>query len=412
MKTELITIGNEILLGQILDSNAAWIAKRLPSVGANLIRKTTIGDADEEIIAAVNDALERSELVITTGGLGPTEDDLTKYALAKAFGREMKFHQEILDLVMERYGRRGYEIPEMVKTQAEQPEGATLFHNPIGSAFGIMLEKNNRRVISLPGVPAEMKAIMEQSVLPYLSQLEQANSVLYKNILTFGTFESHISDLLDEHGFSHEGCELAFLPSVKGVILRLTYRGEDKEHGQRLLDEQSSRLEEIVAEYYVCDDDRDLVTFTADLLKEKKMTVSTAESCTGGMISSAFTDLPGSSEFFIEGVVTYSNRAKTDLLDVPQECLLQYGAVSEQTVYHMANNMRQKAGTDFALAVSGIAGPGGGSGEKPVGLIYISLAHPGGVEVHRQMFGQDRHMNRQRSVYFAVNYLRLKLLEH
>jgi len=410
MKTEIITIGDEILLGQIVDSNAKFISNKLASVGADIIRITTIGDGDDQIVNTIHEALNRADLVITTGGLGPTDDDLTKYAICKAFNRKIVFYQEIFDLVMKRYELRGLIMPEIVRTQAEQPDGAILFDNPIGSAVGIMIEENNKRVISLPGVPQEMKVILENSVLPYLSGLNHGFHVIYKNIQTYGTFESYIEDMLKENNFSHDECELAYLPSLKGVRIRLTYKGTDKNNGNDLVKKYSKELIRILGEYYVADDGRDLVETTTDLLKEKHKTVSTAESCTGGMIASALTDIPGSSEYFIEGAVTYANEAKTDMLDVPQEILMDKGAVAEETVRLMADNMRKKAGTDYALAVSGIAGPTGGTDDKPVGLIYIGISSDEGTEVHQHFYGKDRHVNRKRTVYQALNYLRLKLI--
>jgi nicotinamide-nucleotide amidase len=411
MKTEIITIGDEILLGHTVDSNAAYIADRISEAGADVIRITTIGDSGERIVDIFREAMARADLIITTGGLGPTDDDLTKHAICRAFGRKLAFHQEILDLITERYSRRGMAVSDFVRTQADQPEGAILFQNPLGSAVGILIEEKGKRLISLPGVPMEMKAIMENSVIPYLKGLKHGFNVLFRNIQTFGTFESYLSEMLKQNNFSHEGCELAYLPSLKGVVLRLTYRGEDKPRGEKLLSEYAARIKELLGDYYVSDDGRSLLEVTTDLLKTKKKTVATAESCTGGMIAAALTDLSGSSEYFPQAMVTYSNEAKTDLLEVPQETLMDYGAVSEQTVHYMAENMRLKAGTDYAIAVSGIAGPTGGTEEKPVGLVYIGLAYEGGVDIHRHVFGIDRNINRERTVYTALNYLRLKLLK-
>ncbi len=411
MKTEIVTIGDEILLGHTVDSNAAYIADRISEAGADVIRITTIGDADEKIVDIFREAMGRADLIITTGGLGPTDDDLTKNAICRAFNRKLTFHQEILDLISERYTRRGMAVSRFVRTQADQPEGAMLFENPIGSAVGILIEEKGKRLISLPGVPMEMKAIMEESVIPYLKGINHGFNVLFRNIQTFGTFESYLSEMLKQNNFTHEGCELAYLPSLKGVVLRLTYRGEHKQHGEKLLSEYAAQMIKLLGDYYVSHDGRSLLEVTTELLKAKKKTVATAESCTGGMIAAALTDISGSSEYFPQGVVTYSNEAKTDLLEVPQEILIDHGAVSEQTVHYMAENMRLKAGTDYAIAVSGIAGPTGGTEEKPVGLIYIGLAHEDGVDIHRHVFGIDRNINRERTVYTALNYLRLKLLE-
>ena len=411
MKTEIITIGDEILLGHILDSNAAFISLRLAEVGADVIRISTVGDGDVQIVTAIQEALNRAELVIITGGLGPTHDDITKAAICRTFDVEMEFHQDIYDLIDARYQRRGLVMPEVVRNQAEQPRGATLFPNPIGSAVGILMEQNGRRLIAMPGVPSEMMAIMTESVVPFLRQINPNFHVLYKKIQTFGTFESYISGMLNEAKFDHRDCELAYLPSLKGVILRLTYKGTDKNYGDKILNDYTAQLQTILGEYFVSDDGRDLVKTTTDLLIESGKTVSVAESCTAGMICAALTDVPGSSAYFIEGLVTYANRAKTDLLNVPQEILMQFGAVSEQTVGYMVDNMRKIAETDFALAVSGIAGPDGDTPEKPVGTIYIGITAEDGTDVHKHTFGTDRDINRQRTVYNAINYLRLKLLE-
>ncbi|NIP44607.1 MAG: competence/damage-inducible protein A, partial [candidate division Zixibacteria bacterium] len=218
MITEIITIGNEILLGQTLDSNAAYIADKLTEVGADVRRITTIGDGNEDIVDILKEAMDRADLIITTGGLGPTEDDLTKYAICEVFDRKLVYHQDILDLIKDRYSRRGMIIPEFVKTQADQPEGAALLENPIGSAVGIVIEKDKKRIISLPGVPSEMRAMIDQSVIPYLKKLEHSFNIIFRNIQTFGTFESYIADMIQKNKFIHEGCELAYLPSLKGVI--------------------------------------------------------------------------------------------------------------------------------------------------------------------------------------------------
>ncbi len=411
MITEIITIGNEILLGQTLDSNAAYIADKLTEVGADIRRITTIGDGNQDIVNILKEAMGRADLIITTGGLGPTDDDLTKSAICQTFNRKLEFHSDILKLITDRYSRRGMVMPEFVKTQADQPDGSVLLENPIGSAVGIAIEDGDKRVISLPGVPSEMRAMIDQSVIPYLKKHKDSFNIIFRNVQTFGTFESYIADMIRKNDFTHDGCELAYLPSLKGVVLRLTYRGDDKAEGEKLVAKYASDLKEILGEYYIADDGRDLVEVTTDLLKEKHATVATAESCTGGMIAAALTDIAGSSEYFLQGAVTYSNEAKTDVLDVPQEILVDHGAVSGETVYHMAKNLRDKAGTDYAISVSGIAGPTGGTEEKPVGLIYIGLAHPGGVDIHEHVFGTDRQINRERTVYHALNHLRMKLLE-
>lgn len=411
MKAEIITIGDEILLGHVVDTNAAYIADQISSVGVDLARIITVGDGDRRIIEALKESLKRSDLVITTGGLGPTDDDLTKLALCHAFDTKLVFNQKLMDLIDRRYRRRGLKMPELVRDQGEQPEGATLFPNPIGSAVGILMERDGKRTISLPGVPQEMRAIMEQSVIPYIQNLHHGYNVIFRKIQTFGTFEAYITDMLKEHEFRHDGVELAYLPSLKGVVVRLTYRGRDREAGQSLLDQYSGRLKKILGDYHVSDDGRDLVETTARLLTEKRKTVSTAESCTGGMISSALTDLSGSSAYFTQSAVTYSNEAKMKVLAVPEQVLVDHGAVSEETVRCMAEGMRRLAGTDYALAVSGIAGPTGGTGDKPVGLIYIGLADEDGAEVWRHVFGKDRDINRRRTVYHALNHLRMKLLK-
>lgn len=411
MKAEIITIGDEILLGQIVDSNARFISEKLASIGVEIIRVTTIGDGDLLIVDAIREAMARADLVLTTGGLGPTDDDLTKCAICKAFDRKLVFHQDLYDLIVRRYERRGMSMPYQVRSQAEQPDNVTLFDNPIGSAVGILIEENDKHVISMPGVPLEMKVIMENSVIPYLKQLQRDFHIVYKNILTFGTFESYLAKMLEENKFTHDGCELAFLPSVRGVILRLTYRGADLEQGTMIINKNAEKLTSLLGDLYVSDDGRDMVQTTADLLLSKKKTVAVAESCTGGMIAAKLTDISGSSSYFLQGVVTYSNESKTDLVGVPQEVILEKGAVSEEVVRYMVENMRKMAGTDYALAVSGIAGPTGDSPDKPLGLIFIGIASDDGVEVHRHVFGKFRDINRERTTYYALNYLRLKLLK-
>jgi nicotinamide-nucleotide amidase len=254
LKAEIVTIGDEILLGHVVDTDAAYIADQISSVGIDLSRIVTIGDGDSRIVDAIKESLTRVDLVITTGGLGPTDDDLTKMALCRLFDTRLVFHQDIMDPIIRRYERRGLKIPELVRDQGELPDGATLFPNPIGSAVGILMEREGKRVISLPGVPQEMKAIMQQSVIPYIQNLHHGYNVIFKKIQTFGTFESYITDMLKKSDFSHEGVELAYLPSLRGVVIRLTYRGNDRAAGQALLDQYTGRLKEILGDYYVSDD--------------------------------------------------------------------------------------------------------------------------------------------------------------
>jgi len=411
MNASIITIGDEILSGATIDTNAAYIAKGLLGIGIDVIKRCSVGDNAEDIEREIKYGLANFDLVITTGGLGPTDDDITKEVICKVFGTRLVDYQEVLDALEARYKQLCIPISDMARGMAKQPEGATLLHNPLGTAPGILFDRDNKLFCAMAGVPSEMCALMDHALIPYLEKRKTDHVILFKNISTFGIPESKLASSLKESGYSPQDVRLAFLPSYAGVVLRLRGEGADRSEVEMKLDENLKAIRRIVGEHIFSTEEENLLENVSKLLKQKNATVSTAESCTGGLIAKMLTDIAGSSDYFIQGAITYSNEAKMARLGVTAETLQKYGAVSEEVCREMAEGMLRTSGTDFALASTGIAGPGGGTEEKPVGLVYLGVADRNGATVKRCSFSGDRDVIRTKSAYTALNMLRLKLTE-
>lgn len=410
MRADIITIGDEILIGQIVDTNSAWIAARLGEIGVSIRRKYSIGDRREEIIDAVEESLAKSELVIITGGLGPTKDDITKRVLADIFNSPMVCHQETYERVERMMKARGIDFNELNKGQAMVPECCTVLANHKGTAPGMWFEREGRVVVSLPGVPFEMEALMLESVLPKVSQHFDLAAVVHKTAITYGLAESmmaeHIAeweDALPPH------LHLAYLPSPSQLRLRLSAYDMDKAQAEKEIDEQFERLMPLLGDYFVGWGDTTVQSAVAEMLLAKGATLSAAESCTGGALSAKFTAMSGASEYFWGGVVSYDNSVKENVLGVSHANLDTYGAVSEQVARQMAEGVRRVCGTTYGVATTGIAGPSGGTPDKPVGTVWVAVATPTRTIAKVMVHGKVRAVNIERAATAAINMLRLEL---
>ena len=411
MNTEIITVGDEILIGQIVDTNSAWIAARLNEAGFTVTRKLSIGDNREEIVAAVDGALAKSDAVIITGGLGPTKDDITKLTLAEMFGGRMVCDEETYMRNEHTLAARGIEYNELNRGQAMVPDTATVLQNLHGTAPGMWFERDGKVVVSLPGVPFEMKELMTAEVLPRLLAYFKQGKVVHRTAITFGLAESVLAatiasweDALPEY------LHLAYLPSPSQIRLRLSAYDIKSDSEETEIDRRFKELERMIPEYFVGYEDDTVASATAALLRKAGATLAVAESCTGGALSASFTAMAGASEYFLGGVVSYSNDVKANVLGVPRDTLELYGAVSEETAMAMADGVRCLCGSDYALSTTGIAGPAGGSEEKPVGTVWIGLATPNGTMARKFVFSRLRPQNIERFATAAANMLRLELV--
>jgi len=409
---EIITIGDELLIGQVVDTNSAWIGQKLNEIGIKVKQITSVSDDESHIISALNEARNRADLILITGGLGPTKDDLTKYTLCKYFKSNLRFDQEAFLNVERIFKSRGKEVTEVNRKQAEIPEKCNVIQNSMGTAPGMWFENRKKVFISMPGVPYEMKSMMEQKILPVLQQRFNGKAIVHKTILTQGIGESSLSDMIEEWELQlPQNTKLAYLPSPGLVRLRLTATGTNQDDLYTIVEDETKKLLEIAGEYIYGFDDDSLEKIVGHLLREKSATLSSAESCTGGYIAHRITTIPGSSDYFIGSVVAYANRVKENFLDVPKEILDQHGAVSEETVIAMATKMNKKFATDYSIAVSGIAGPGGGTPEKPVGTVWLAIAHPKGTFTKKLLLGTVRERVIIETSLHALNNLR-KILIH
>ena len=410
---EVVTIGDELLLGFTVDTNAAHLARALASIGMHVVRRATVGDNAAAIKSAVAEALGRSGAVITTGGLGPTSDDLTKQSIAELFGRGMQLDEEHLHWMEERWRKRfSRPLPAANKQQAMMPVGATKLENGHGSAPGVWLEdERGRWVAMLPGVPREMRGMLADSLLPRLSARVTAGTVVRSRTLrTTGVAESLLADRIDSMDGGSLGVELAYLPSISGVDLRLTVRDVPEPVANARLSAASARLRERVGEWIYGEDDDDLAAIVLDSCRARGLTIGIGESCSGGLLAGRLTAIPGSSDVVLGGVVAYHNDVKRSALGVSDASLAMHGAVSEQVVSEMATGARRATGARIGLAITGIAGPSGGSEEKPVGTVWIAVDIDGEVAARLLRLWGDRGEIRDRSAQWTLDLLRTRLL--
>ncbi len=409
----IITIGDELLIGQVIDTNSAFIAQELNKIGISVKQRVSIADEEEAIFTALDNAFIHSNIILITGGLGPTSDDITKPTLCKYFGGKMTMHQPTLQHVTYLF-EQVFKRPmiERNKQQAYVPDVCTVLKNDVGTAPAMLFEKNNTICIAMPGVPFEMKWIMQNQVTHFISHKFSSGFIFHKTLLTAGIGESFLAELIkDWETLLPPNIKLAYLPKFGMVRLRLTCSGTDKDQLQKSINEEFEKLKTIVQPYLVIDEDLPLETVVSNLLRLYNKTLAIAESCTGGSIASSITAIPGASKVFNGGIVCYSNESKNKLLQVPEHILNTFGAVSKETVEILASNVRQKLHSNYAIAVSGIMGPDGGTEIKPVGLVWIAVANHEKIIAQQFNFKYDRERNIQHTIINALNMLRKLILE-
>jgi len=411
MVAELISIGDELLIGQTINTNAAWLGQELSLIGVRVKWVSTISDGESDIVEAFDLAFQRAHLIIVTGGLGPTKDDITKHTLVKYFNTKLVMNQVVLDKVESFFNKRGREILEVNRLQAALPESCEVLINNHGTASGMWFERNSKVLLSMPGVPYEMKGIMNDSGFEKIKSFFNVQGLYHKTLLTTGIGESFLAKELSDWEFDleKEGLSLAYLPSPGMVKLRVSsYIGvSDKEKVERYLNQVKDRFPDHVYGW----EEETLAKVVSDLAMKYKLKLGTVESCTGGGVANEIVSIPGSSTYFEGSLVTYSYDLKTKLANVNPKTLEVYGAVSEETVIEMAEGGRKVLDVDFCVSISGIAGPDGGTEDKPVGTVWMAIAHNKGVETKKIKLGDNRQRNIQMTIFAALNFLRLTILE-
>ncbi len=412
MPAEIITIGRELLTGQVLDTNAPSIASELMAIGIEVGFKTTVGDNERSIEETLRRALERSDVIIATGGLGPTEDDVTKKVFSRVLGKRLVLNEEILAKIRHRFSSRGLPMSPSHEKQALIPRGAKVLENPKGTAPGLFIRSGPKTVVALPGVPAEMKPILVGQVIPLLQQIYKGKGRIKSRVLkTCSLVESQVDHALGDLIRTSRNPTMSLLAYPGEVHICLTAKGASDEEVEGLLSGLEARIREALERHIFGQDEQTLEEVVGLLLREKGKTLALAESCTGGLIGHRLTNVPGSSTYFERAVVAYSNRAKEALLGVPAELLRQRGAVSREVAEAMADGIRRLARTHIGIGVTGIAGPTGGSQEKPVGLVYLALSHEGGIVSQEHRFLGERETNKFRASQMALEMLRRHLLK-
>ncbi|MEI7499966.1 MAG: competence/damage-inducible protein A [Bacteroidota bacterium] len=415
MNVEIINIGDELLIGQVINTNASWMAEQLSLAGFRVHQVTMISDQREHILEALASAAMRAEIVLISGGIGPTKDDITKHTLCEFFGTRLVFNEEAYRDVEEIFARRGYKVTELNRMQAELPENCTGIPNKAGTARGMWFEKERTGdgktiFVSMPGVPFEMKSMMTDHIIPRLKEIYRTPFIYHKTVLTQGIGESFLATLIEEWENALPGhIKLAYLPQPGIVRLRLSGTGKEEQIIRRQVDGEVAKLEVLIPDYIFGHDEDTLEEIVGQLLKASQSTLATAESCTGGYIAHLLTSIPGSSAFFKGSVVAYANEIKQRALGVTSESLQKYGAVSKEVVTEMAITAQTMFDVDYVIATSGIAGPDGGTPDKPVGTTWIAIATPDEIFAKQYTFGDNRDRNIRRTALQALNLLRKKL---
>ena len=400
MNIEIITIGDELLIGQVVDTNSAWISSKMSNAGFDVTYITSIKDRKEAIYNAVEDGFERADILLLTGGNGPTKDDITKNTLCKFFDEELIFDNEVLKNIEAQFKEKNIEINELTRNQAYVPQKSTVIQNRVGTAPILWFEKDGKILISMPGVPFEMRWAMNEEIIPRLTKRFQTKRFLKEVFYTHGITESGLAIHLNN--FEEQlpsGFGLAYLPGGGVIRLRLSVKGD--EHADEM-NKQANKLKTLLGDYLLAESDDPLQQILGNTLKDNGMTISLAESCSGGYIAHLLTNIAGSSAYFLGGVVSYSNSAKMNLLNVKQTTLDTHGAVSQQAVEEMAKGAIDAFGSDCAIAVSGIAGPDGGTEEKPVGTVWICTICKNKMVSREYSFGKSRENNKRRSAVMAM----------
>ena len=407
MNLDIISIGDELLIGQTLNTNAHWISKQMNAVGFVVREHVSISDTEEAILNAVDSALEKSTVVLITGGLGPTKDDLTMSVLNKYFDGELVRDEAVYKHIEEIITSRGYVMNKNNQDQALVPDNCRVVHNAHGTAPGLWFERDGKVVVAMPGVPYETKAMVSDTVIPWLKEKYELPEIINQMVYTQGVPESMLAEMLaDWEDKLPNTIKLAYLPSPGRVKLRLSSMGADRKKMQANIDVQIEKLHQIIPNNIYSEDSEDLGELIGKLLREQGKTLATAESCTGGYIAHLITRVAGSSDYYKGSVVSYANEIKVNALGVNAADIEQYGAVSQQVVEQMALGVQKNMQTDYAIATSGVAGPTGGSDEKPVGTVWIAIATPVGVVSKKYQFGKLRDVNIERAAMTALGMLR------
>ncbi len=413
MQAEIITIGDEILIGQIVDTNSTYISKELNKIGVSVYQITSVQDDKEHIIKALKEAEENADIVIVTGGLGPTKDDITKHTLCAYFNDELVMNKDIQEHIKYLFAKINYQYTELDLQQAMLPSKATIFKNNLGTASGMWYHENDTVFISIPGVPNEMKGLMKYNVLPKLQKTFDLPYIIHKNIITYGMGESKIAERLAEwENKLPKEIKLAYLPSYGKTRLRLTAKGQNKEQLEKGVEKELKELTELVSDIIVgFEEEASLEVMIGKLLLNSKQTLATAESCTGGAISKMITSVPGASGYFMGSIVSYNEQIKTEVLNVSPDTIKKYSVVSAEVANEMALGIQQLFNVDFATAVTGNAGPTKDKTDVSVGVVFISIATPTKVFVEEFNFGQPREKVIQRASVKALEMLRKELLK-
>ena len=392
MNVEIIVIGDELLIGQVTDTNSGWIARELNHIGWEVTEITTVRDRSREITDALNSSFGRVDVVLMTGGLGPTKDDITKQTLCDYFGGKLVFDESVFANVEAIFRRRKLTMNDSTRNQAYVPNMCTVIQNPVGTAPVMWFERNGKVLVSMPGVPTEMKTVMKEVVISRLREyFQDHSSILHRTCLVKDFTESRLSETLSDFEAQLPACiKLAYLPTPGVIRLRLTARGDEESYLQKIIDDEFFKLRTILGSHLFCGSDTTLAGALGSILAERGETLATAESCTGGNIAHEITRIAGSSVYFKGSVVAYSNEVKTRVLNVSSEILSGFGAVSRETVLQMVSGVQRLLSSDCAIATSGIAGPGGGSVEKPVGTVWIAVRYGERSEVECFCFEGDR----------------------
>ncbi|MCI0706012.1 MAG: competence/damage-inducible protein A [Ignavibacteriae bacterium] len=414
MQAEIVSIGDELLIGQVINSNQAFIAEQLNGVGIDVARMTTIGDSEQAILSSFQQALDRSDIVLTTGGLGPTHDDITRAVVCKFFKTDLVLDTAALQNIKQLFGRRGLEVTKINEGQALVPRGCTVIQNAFGTAPGYFFNRKGKYFIVMPGVPSEMKGMMENFVVPYFTEHVHGLVIRHRTLKTTGIPESYLADKIGsvESLFPQNSkISLAYLPSFLGVRLRITVKETSIDRAEAAIREVERKIRANAEKYIYAAGEEELEHVVGKLLTERKLKIAVAESCTGGLIADRITDVPGSSSYFERGIVTYSNESKLAELSVPLSFIQQHGAVSREVAEAMALGVRTKSNVDIGISTTGIAGPTGGTPEKPVGLVWIGYSDRHETLALKFTFVNDRRRVKERTAQAALDLLRRKLLK-
>jgi len=407
MIVEIITTGTELLLGQIVNTNAPYLAKQLNELGFHVLYQTTVGDNRDRMTQILTTALNRADLIITTGGLGPTQGDITKEVTAQVLQRSLYLHEPSMHRIKCFFAQHHACMPDSNLRQAMIPEGAIVLNNERGTAPGIILENNEKTIINLPGPPHELEGMVQQAVIPYLNKRFGIQGAIVSRVLhTYGIGESALEEKIKDLILNQTNPTIALLARLGEVIIRLTAKGQTQAHANQLIDELQQTIYGRISDYIFGIDDDTMETVVGNILTQKNLTIALAESCTGGLVTSRITDVSGSSQYVCGSIICYSNSIKIQELGVPKQTIATHGAVSSETAVAMAARIREKFNTDIGIGITGIAGPNGGTDAKPVGLVYIAIDGPAGLKCDKYQFVGQRTDIKYRASQAALDILR------